>query len=133
MRLSGGCQCGTVRFQVDGELHYAAVCHCPSCRKSAGAPIVGWALFEADCLQTDRSRLSVYKSSPGVRRSFCGHCGTTLFFEADYLEGLVDITTESFDDPDSVRPWEQIWTQHRTDCVKGLADMPGHHALPPQG
>lgn len=48
------------------------------------------------------------------------------------MPGLVDITTESFDDPDSVRPREQIWTRHETGCVKALASMPRHDGLPPQ-
>ncbi|WP_158588498.1 GFA family protein [Henriciella mobilis] len=132
MQAQGGCQCGAVRFSVDGPVHFSAVCHCPSCRKSAGAPLVGWAMFDTAALTVDRPAVSVHASSPGVRRSFCGTCGTTLFFEADYMPGLVDITTESFDNPDDVRPTDQIWTRHETACVRALAGMPRHESLPPQ-
>ena len=132
MQAEGGCQCGKVRFRIDGTVHFTAVCHCPSCRKSAGAPLVGWAMVEAGALSANREAVSVYASSEGVRRSFCGQCGTTLFFEADYMPGLVDITTESFDAPDLVQPTDQIWTRHETGCVKALGSMVRHEALPPQ-
>lgn len=133
LKLSGGCQCGGVRYEVDGALHFSAVCHCPSCRKAAGAPLVGWAMFEIAAVTCDRSTTKVFESSEGVSRSFCPACGTTLFFEADFLPGLMDITTESLDDPDAARPTAQIWTKNETECVKTLGTMVRFEELPPQG
>ena len=131
--FEGSCQCGAVQYAVDAPLHFSAVCHCPSCRKSAGAPIVGWAMFDLANLRCDRSSVTEFASSEGVTRSFCTMCGTTLFFEADYLPGLVDITTESFDAPCAdILPQAQIWTTHETECVKALAGMARYKALPPQ-
>jgi len=132
VKLSGGCQCGAVRFEVEGELHFACVCHCPSCRKAAGAPIVGWAMFEQSALSCDRQSVQVYQSSKGVERSFCSTCGTTLFFEAEFIPGLIDITTESFDDPDTVKPTAHIWTIHETECARSLAGLHRFEELPPQ-
>lgn len=129
-KLSGGCLCGAIRFTVSGAPHFTGVCHCPSCRKAAGAPIVGWAMFEEAAVDCDRANVAVYASSSGVQRSFCGNCGTTLFFEADVIPGLIDITTESFDDPDAVRPTAQIWTQHETECVRQMPEMVRFEALP---
>ena len=34
---SGGCQCGAVRFRVEGPLGDASVCHCRMCQKAFGA------------------------------------------------------------------------------------------------
>lgn len=131
-KLLGGCLCGDIRFEIDGDAHFTAVCHCPSCRKSAGAPLVGWVMFDQAAIACDRSKIAVYGSSDGVRRSFCGTCGTTLFYEADFIPGLIDITTESFDDPSAVLPTAQIWTKHETSCVKGLNSMVRFDELPEQ-
>ncbi|MDB5447359.1 MAG: glutathione-dependent formaldehyde-activating, partial [Phenylobacterium sp.] len=38
MIRTGGCQCGAVRFRVDGELGRASLCHCRMCQKAFAAP-----------------------------------------------------------------------------------------------
>jgi hypothetical protein len=35
-QYSGGCQCGAVRFHVEGPLGDASVCHCRMCQKASG-------------------------------------------------------------------------------------------------
>ena len=35
-QYSGGCQCGAVRFRVEGALGDASVCHCRMCQKASG-------------------------------------------------------------------------------------------------
>ena len=89
-------------------------------------------MFDLDSLNCERNKVRVFESSKGVRRSFCPMCGTTLFYEADIIPGLVDITTESFDTPDKVRPAAQIWVKHETACVRSLANMARFETLPVQ-
>lgn len=43
--MKGGCHCGTVRYETTGESITHALCHCSDCRRHAGAPMVGWAMF----------------------------------------------------------------------------------------
>ena len=46
-----GCQCGAVRFRVEGTLDDASVCHCRMCQKAFGgfyAPLVSAASCKAD-------------------------------------------------------------------------------------
>lgn len=132
-KLTGGCHCGSVRYSIDGEMHFAAVCHCHSCRKSAGAPIVSWAMFDAGAVEVNREDAAVYASSEGVKRTFCPTCGTSLFFEAEYIAGLIDVTTESLDDPDAIVASAQIWTSNEGACARALTDMARFEELPPQG
>ncbi|HEY2357583.1 MAG TPA: hypothetical protein VGH86_09040, partial [Phenylobacterium sp.] len=33
---TGGCQCGAIRFRIDGELGEASICHCRMCQKALG-------------------------------------------------------------------------------------------------
>ena len=33
---TGGCQCGAVRFRVEGTLGDASICHCRMCQKASG-------------------------------------------------------------------------------------------------
>lgn len=92
---------------------------------------MGWAMFEVSDIVCDRSQATVFHSSAGVSRSFCANCGTTLFFEATFMPGLIDITTESFDEPDEVLPTAQIWTRYETTCARKVPSMVRFEELPP--
>ena len=36
--FSGGCQCGRVRYEADGDPVMVALCHCTMCRRANAAP-----------------------------------------------------------------------------------------------
>ena len=125
MELTGGCQCGAVRYTVRGEPKHTVLCHCEGCRKSAGAPMVGWAAFtEADFAVTQGEPVT-YNSSGSAMRSFCGVCGTGLLYRnAEYLPGIVDIQTATLDEPELLPPGSHIQVAER------LGWMATAHALP---
>jgi hypothetical protein len=68
-----------------------------------------------------------------VSRGFCGRCGTTLTFTADFLPGLVDVTVASLDDPGSLPPRMHIWERARLPWLVLADDRPRHPELPPHG
>ena len=43
--VTGGCHCGAIRYQAEGEARTHALCHCRDCRRHAGAPMVGWTMY----------------------------------------------------------------------------------------
>src|SRR5262249_53077551 len=45
---TGGCFCGAVRYEARGRPREVSHCHCPSCRRCAGAPVVTWATWRRD-------------------------------------------------------------------------------------
>src|SRR2546429_4623035 len=82
----GGCLCGGVRYQVSGAVSNPCFCHCASCRKAAGAPMVPWGTFARASLRLSRGALAEYRSSPGVTRGFCAVCGTSLTYHNEARE-----------------------------------------------
>ena len=83
----GGCLCGGVRYRVGGDLRDALACHCTKCRKTTGHYAVFGACRNEDLAFECAESLAWYESSPGVRRGFCGKCGSTLFWD-DPVAGL---------------------------------------------
>ena len=101
---TGGCLCGAVRSEVAWPLSRVVVCHCTDCRRSSGAPAVGFALFPDDRI-TITGTPTAYESSPGVIREFCGTCGTNLFYRNEAIfPGQLDLHTATLDDPDALPP-----------------------------
>ena len=134
--LMGGCLCGAQRYRVTGPSVWAAVCYCESCTRSAGAPAVAWAGFEASRFTLLKGKLTVYRSSPGVLRGFCGRCGTTLTYRKDpaILAGAQDdvyIAVSSLDDPDACPPDEHVYYGERATWFHAAGDLPRHEGISP--
>ena len=112
--ITGGCHCGAIRYQVEGDLIVHALCHCSDCRRHAGAPVVGWTMYAEDAVKVTKGQPKVYKSSEHGRRQFCADCGTGLFYiNANNLPGIVDIQSATYDDPDAVPAMVHIQTAER--------------------
>lgn len=127
----GGCQCGTIRYEIAGDPYFTGLCHCSDCRGSTGAPMVAWAMYPQDALNITGAA-KTHESSPGVQRQFCGECGTALFFTADYIEGLVDVTIASMDDPAALPPTAHTWHSARIPWMEGIDRIEAHAEFPPQ-
>ena len=131
--IEGGCQCGAVRYRVDGEPVMTALCHCTMCRRANAAPAVAWAMYEEAQVVFPATQPTTHESSPGARRGFCARCGTQISFTADYLPGLIDITIGSLDQPQQLPPALHYWDAERLPWVQLADDLPRHAGFPPVG
>ena len=131
MSWSGGCQCGAVRFRVDGDLGEASICHCRMCQKATGSffgPYVSVQVAELSWTRGERKR---FQSSNKIHRGFCGDCGTPLTFE--HGGSQVSVAIGAFDDPASIRPTEQLDSPSRLPWFEDLAGLPTHPTDEPSG
>ena len=67
------------------------------CRRAQGAGFVTWLGTDAERFELvdDAQCLCTYRSSPEAIRSFCGRCGTPLFFESTRWPGERHVTLGS--------------------------------------
>ena len=127
---TGGCLCGAVRYEAEGAPQHNALCHCTDCRRSAGAPMVGWALFAQDQVTITGTPVD-FNSSRDNHRQFCGTCGTGLFFYSESVfPGLVDIQTATFDDPDALAPSVCIQMADAPAWMAAVGDLPKFDRYP---
>lgn len=123
---SGGCQCGAVRFRVEGSLGDASVCHCRMCQKAFGgfyAPLVS--VCDAKLAWT-RGAPRKFRSSNVVERGFCADCGTPLTYEAP--DGIA-VAIGAFDRPQDIAPKMQWGIEGKLPYVDTIAMLPVHHTL----
>lgn len=73
--------CGSIRYEIHGELGKAMFCHCQICRKSNGSAFaLNAAINAADFkLVSGESDLRSYASSEDARRYFCEQCGSPIY------------------------------------------------------
>jgi hypothetical protein len=132
--LTGGCHCGAIRYEVEGEPMHHALCHCTDCRRHAGTPLVGWAMFKSEQVRTVQGTPKVYASSETGRRHFCGDCGTGLLYTNDQmLPGITDIQSGTLDEPDALPPQVHIQTADRISWMTDIASLPQFARFPGPG
>jgi len=119
---TGGCQCGAIRFRVEGALHHASICHCRMCQKAFGSFYAPLANVGESAVHWTRGEPKRFKSSSIATRGFCGDCGTPLTFEAD--DGMA-LAIGAFDDPASIMPDKQWGIENKLPYVDDLSRLPG--------
>lgn len=119
---SGGCQCGAVRFHVEGALGSASICHCRMCQKAFGnfyAPLVSVGEAKLIWMRDEPKR---FQSSNHVKRGFCAECGTPLTYEAP--DGVA-LAIGAFDAPEEIEPTVQWGVEVKLPYVDDLVKLPG--------
>ncbi|MGB5337034.1 MAG: GFA family protein [Woeseiaceae bacterium] len=123
-RLQGGCFCGEIRYEVLGPEKFACLCHCESCQRAAGAPVVAWATYARETFVVTRGEMHWHHSSPGVTRGGCRNCGTSMTYEHEGREGDIDVTLNSLDDPCAPTLRAHIWTEDSQPWLRISDDLP---------
>ena len=124
MTTTGGCYCGELRYEAEGDLVFKGQCHCRECQYiSGGMPnvIIGFPV----------SGFSYTKGQPKVfarddiegpaRREFCGHCGTHILTRPASVSDMVIVKVGTLDDPSLF---------DKPDFAIQVADKQSFHSLP---
>ena len=122
--LRGGCFCGAIRYELDGDPFNATFCHCSICRRTTGAPVVAWFSVKRPHLRWLAGTPMSFASSALGTRTFCGRCGTQLTFAHRDFPDDVDVTTASLDDPAAVPPVDHTRTSSRIAWMHLCDDLP---------
>lgn len=117
---SGGCQCGAVRFRMEGRPRNVSICHCRMCQKAFGAFYAPLADTDAGRIVWTRGHPRYFQSSNQVKRGFCENCGTPLTYEAPDGVGLA---VGAFDEPGRLQPTVQFGVEAKIACVDHLHEL----------
>ena len=126
VRLTGGCQCGAVRYALLKYPERPAVCHCRMCQKALGNVLGVFAGVEPEFFELTRGALSAFSSSPEADRCFCSQCGTPLAWRP--TDGTwISVMVGSLDDPVAIPPIRYYGEESR---IPWAASAAAHLATP---
>lgn len=116
----GSCLCGAVTFIVTGPLSTPDACHCTQCRKQSGHFWASTDVPIAALSVADETHLRWYASSEKVRRGFCDHCGSALFWDPIH-HPTIAVAMGAFDASTGVELGKHIFVAQKGDYYT-LAD-----------
>lgn len=122
--MSGGCQCGAVRYALYATPTHTSICWCRMCQKAVGsyfAPFTG--VPRADFAWT-RGSPGTFASSGAAERDFCRECGTPLTYR-NVTADRISVTVGSLDAPYAVKPEQSYGIEHKPAFGDSLGSLPG--------
>lgn len=104
--LTGGCNCGAVRYEVSAPLVLASYCHCERCQRRSGAAASANAHPAAGAFRivAGTEKLRMWQPDGGGEKWFCGECGSSLFGRNPAHADPIGIRMGTFDGDPGIRP-----------------------------
>lgn len=122
----GGCLCGAIRYVAHGAPTVSMICHCTTCARSVGSPIVAWVTFPVSSFSWVRGVPSEHHSTTPVTRTFCGTCGTSLTYVHAERPSEIDVVAASLDDPEAFPPTHHSWLSDSVSWIRFGDGLPGY-------
>jgi hypothetical protein len=114
--LTGGCACGSVRYELSDTPILQMQCYCEDCRKASGSAFAEVMLVAADrfALSGKEPKYHSAKADSGrtMKRGFCGDCGSPVLIHRPETPQFAFIQAGSLDDPSAFVPSVAVFTSH---------------------
>ena len=113
MKISGGCYCGSLRYEANGDVEASIQCHCRECQYITGGnpnvimimPLSGFEFVKG--IPKTFKRKDIGKA---VTRLFCENCGTGIGTKNPNRPNSIILKVGTFDDPSIFKPDIAIFT-----------------------
>ncbi len=117
----GGCQCGAVRYRLEGEPVALIACHCTECQRQSGSAFGMSLIVPKDAFQLLSGELKRFTrtadSGRSVECAFCPACGTRIYHEPTSRKDTLNIKPGTLDGTSWLSPALHVWTKRKQPWV----------------
>jgi hypothetical protein len=114
--ITGGCLCGAVRYQTDGQPLVGLRCYCRDCQRASGSTDLPVMIVDKKQFKvTGKTGIGAVTGGSGRKaiRHFCPDCGSLLFGTPEVAPEIVTVYVGSLDDPSVFNPAFAQFTRDR--------------------
>jgi len=131
--ITGGCECGRVKYQVDGEINDFSHCHCSQCRRLHGAAFAsfGGVLRSEFSYVSGQQDLASYASSESHARVFCKNCGSNILVELESEPDALYVAMGSMEGNPACPPGYHIYVGSKAPWHEITDELPRYETEPP--
>lgn len=133
--FTGGCACGAVRFEIDGDPVDMNHCQCRQCQRGSGTGRGSHLTFVgATVTRTGEANHWVATGDMGTRKSraFCPTCGSPVYMMFPDMPEVFVVFAASLDDPSRFDPQLTMWTAAAPVWDRANPDLPAFETMPPR-
>jgi len=105
----GGCRCGRVRFQAQGEPLLTMACHCTGCQHMTASAFSMTDAYPATAFKVTQGETAIGGLHGPTRHYFCDYCKSWTHTEPEGLDDIVNVRSTLFDEPRTQRPFVEIF------------------------
>lgn len=135
-RFTGGCLCGALRYEIEGEPLYAGHCYCKDCQKASGSgfiPFMGVSAGQVRFEGESKSFVSKAANGGDATRNFCPRCASLVFGGVVGESDSFTIYVGSLDDTSLFHPKIAIFARSRPDWSPIPPGLIVFEGMPPGG
>lgn len=127
VKISGGCLCGEVRYEVTHAAVWSHNCHCSRCRRATGTAFASHLFVPQDSFfYTKGEDLLTRFEVPDAdtyNHVFCSRCGSTLPFRP-LIPGLVGVPMGTIDGDPGIAPRSHIFVESKAPWFEISDSLP---------
>lgn len=135
-QFTGGCACGSVRYESKSAPKYMGNCHCTDCQKATGGPYLPAILVLLSDFTVTKGEPRMFESladaGHSMRRAFCGECGSPVFLINSANPGVRVIYAGGLDDPSWYQPSRDIYVASAQPWDLLHPDIPKYDGMVPR-
>ena len=130
MRIDGGCHCGNVTYEAEGDPEEVSICHCTDCQILTGSAyrLTVHASRDRFRLTGNAPKLYTRIADSGSRRLqyFCPECGTPTHATGEgEAADQCTIRWGGIRQRRELAPKRQIWCRSALPWINDIAALPG--------
>ena len=127
-KLTGGCQCGQLRYEVRGEPLGAYCCHCTQCQTQSGSAfgmslIVAWPDWHVTEGEVTTWSRTTERGTTTICH-FCATCGTRVMHERAGNTTRVTLKAGTLDDTSGLHVAGHMWVSSAQPWLRPLLRGP---------
>jgi len=133
--ITGGCACGSVRYELAEAPIFQLLCYCADCRKASGSAFAEVLLVAADrlTLTAAEPKYHAVKADSGrvMNRGFCEQCGSPILIRKPATPQIAFLQAGSLDDPRVFVPAAAVFAEGAPASAPPPAGIPAFDKGPP--
>ena len=122
--MHGHCFCKAIRFEVEEPITACVNCHCESCRRQCSAPMTTYIGVPDGSWRWLSEPPKLYRSSPGVERTFCDTCGTPMSFRSGKMSDVMHFYVAALETPERFAPTLHVAHEEKLPWLRLNDDLP---------